>query len=54
MKFNDYEIIRDDHGFEFVKNGIMKGSKKLRCATCGELTEFIEVCSEEECVQTNV
>lgn len=46
MKFKDYEVKTDKYGFEFVKDNIMKGKTKQRCMHCGELTEYIEVCSE--------
>lgn len=55
MKFEKYKLLKDKYGFEFAKNGIMLGSKSLRCLQCGEFTKFIEVCSEahfcsDECV----
>lgn len=41
--------------FDKETNSIIKGNKKVCCLTCGEHTEFIEVCSEahfcsSECV----
>lgn len=55
MKFEKYEIKKDEYGFEFAKNNIMKGTKELCCLQCGKPTKFIEVCSEghfcsDECV----
>lgn len=55
MKFKDYEIIKNNHGFEYAKNGILKSNKLADCIVCGESTSFIEVCSEshfcsDECV----
>lgn len=56
MKFKDMKRVKDEYSFEFVENGIMVGSKGNKCLTCGETTEFIEVCSEayfcsHECVK---
>lgn len=56
LKFEDYkEITTDQYGFQFVKNGIMIGTKEKRCMVCGSPTKYIEVCSEahfcsDECV----
>lgn len=55
MKFKDYELVKDQYGFEFAKNDIMKGSGKKPCSQCYEPTEFIEVFIEgyfcsDECV----
>lgn len=57
MKFEDYEeIMTDEYGYQFVKNGIMMGSEEKHCLICGRPTRFIEVCSEayfcsDECVR---
>lgn len=56
IKFKDYkDIIIDQYGFQFVKNGIMIGTEECGCLTCGIPTKYIEVCSEahfcsDECV----
>lgn len=56
MKFEDYkEVITDEYGFQFVKNGVMIGTEEQGCLICGTSTKYIEVCSEayfcsDECV----
>lgn len=56
MKFEDYkEVITDEYGFQFVKNGVMIGTEEKGCLICGTPTKCIEVCSEahfcsDECV----
>lgn len=42
--------------FNKETNSIIKGKEKFPCLTCGEPTEYIEVCSEtyfcsDECVE---
>ena len=56
MKFEECEIITDQYGFKFAKNGIMLGEKECDCLICHAPTKFIEICSEvhfcsDECVQ---
>jgi len=56
MKFEEYKVITDQHGFKFAKNGIMVGDEERACMVCLRPTKFIEVCSEvnlcsDECVE---
>lgn len=46
MKYENYRLTKDNLGYEFATPGVMKGSKKQACMHCGNLTEFIDVCSE--------
>jgi len=55
MKFSEYELKKDKHGFEFAKNTIMKTEKLQMCMQCGSPTNFVEVLCEgyfcsDECV----
>ena len=48
-KFEDMEYLENDEG-------ILKGKNPVPCAICGELTIFIDLCSEapfcsEECLE---
>ncbi|MBS4893778.1 MAG: hypothetical protein KHZ90_08385 [Veillonella parvula] len=38
--------------FNKETNSIIKGSEKVGCLTCGEPTEYIEVCSESHFCST--
>lgn len=47
MKFIHHKQIPDKHGSMRVRNGEVLVCKELRpCIMCGELTEFVEICSE--------
>ena len=57
MKYCDMKKQTDKYGFEYIADKcILVGKNKRPCLICGELTDYIDVCSEahfcsDECVK---
>lgn len=46
MKFSDYPVKTDDHGFRFAKDDVMVTETEKICLVCGVPTKYVDTISE--------